>query len=194
MVDFITIILIIIFLIAIAVAYWLGQKSGAFKRDKFWEGEIPSYRKDAVMKSRAVLGGHFSEQLAPFLPDFKHLPNECRFVGKPVDLIVFKGMDDKDINEVIFVEVKSGKARLSPVEKKLKETIKKKKVKWEEYRIPQKLTSKEGVEDKITEVVESLGETTKKFLCIACGRRINHQGKCLPCNIKAKRKKKYRKN
>jgi len=35
------------------------------------------------MKSRAVLGGQFSEQLAPFLPDFKYLPTECRFVGKP---------------------------------------------------------------------------------------------------------------
>ncbi|GAH57636.1 unnamed protein product, partial [marine sediment metagenome] len=59
--------------------------------------------------------------------------------GKPIDLIVFKGMDEKDINEVVFVEVKSGKAKLSPVEKKLKDTIKNKKVRWEEYRIPEEL-------------------------------------------------------
>ena len=89
-----------------------------------------------------MLGGQFSEQLAPFLPDFKYLPTECRFMGKPVDLLVFKGMDEKKIEEVVFVEVKSGKAKTSPVEKSLKETIEKKKVRWEEYRIPDELTKK----------------------------------------------------
>ncbi len=147
--ELITIILSIVILLLIGlviVAYWLGHKAGVFKRDKYWEAEIPNYRKDAILKSRAVLGGHFSEQLAPFLPDFKYLPTECRFVGKPIDLIVFKGMDEKDINEVVFVEVKSGKAKLSPVEKKLKETIKNKKVRWEEYRVPEKLTKKREID------------------------------------------------
>jgi len=145
----ITIILAIIILLLIGlviIAYKLGHKAGAFRRDKYWEAELPNHRKDAILKSRAVLGGHFSEQLAPFLPDFKHLPTECRFVGKPIDLIVFKGMDEKDINEVVFVEVKSGKAKLSPVEKKLKETIKNKKVRWEEYRIPEDLTKKREID------------------------------------------------
>ncbi len=141
--DIITIILIIAFLIGLVIAYWVGHKAGAFKKDKWWEAELPSHRKDAIMKSRAVLGGQFSEQLAPYLPDFKHLPTECRFVGKPIDLVVFKGMDEKDINEVVFVEVKSGKSKLSPVEKKLKETIEKKRVRWEEYRIPEEITRKD---------------------------------------------------
>ncbi len=141
-----TIIFIIIFLIGLAIAYYVGARAGAFKRDKWWEGELPGYRKEAILKSRAVLGGQFSEQLAPFLPDFKYLPTECRFIGKPVDLIVFKGMDDKDVNEVVFVEVKSGKAKLSPQEKKLKETIEKKKVRWEEYRIPEELTKGKDLE------------------------------------------------
>jgi len=50
--------------------------------------------------------------------------------------------DDKSINEVVFVEVKSGNAKLSPQEKKLKETIEKKRVRWEEYRIPRDLIKK----------------------------------------------------
>ena len=108
-----TIILVILFLIGLFVAYWLGQKAGSFRRDKFWEAEIPLHRKDAILKSRAVLGGHFSEQLAPFLPNFKYLPTECRFMGKPIDLIVFKGMDNKEIEEIVFVEVKSGKSKIT---------------------------------------------------------------------------------
>jgi len=142
MVEIITIILLIIFLIGLIIAYLLGNKIGAKSRDRWWEKELPNHRKEAILKSRAVLGGQFSEQLAPFLPDFNYSPTECRFVGKPIDLIVFKGMDDKNINEILFVEVKSGNAKLSPQEKKLKETIEKKRVRWEEYRIPESLTKK----------------------------------------------------
>jgi len=122
------------------IAFWVGIRVGSFRKHKEWEAELPSYRKDAVMRSRAVLGGQFSEQLAPYLPDFPYSPTECRFIGKPIDLICFKGMDGKDINEVVFVEVKSGKSNLSSGEKKLKEAIDKKRVRWEEYRVPEDVT------------------------------------------------------
>jgi len=184
-----TIIFIIIFLIGLAIAYWLGNKSGCFKTNRYWECELPNHRRDAIMKSRAVLGGQFSEQLAPFLPDFKYLPTECRFVGKPIDLIVFKGMDDKDINEVVFVEVKSGNAKLSEHEKRLKEIIDKKKVRWEEYRIPEELhNNKKDIGDKINNFINDTREEIT-FKCEDCGRIIKHKGRCLPCNIKRKRER-----
>jgi len=141
------IITIIVFLIGLGVAYWIGYKTGAFRKDKYWEAELPGHRKDAIMKSRAVLGGQFSEQLAPYLPDFEYLPTECRFVGKPIDFLVFKGMDKKEIEEVVFVEVKSGKSKLSQSEKKLKEAIEKKKVSWREYRIPEGITKRREEEE-----------------------------------------------
>ncbi len=140
--DFTTIILVFAALVLIVLAYFVGHWIGSFRKHKEWESQLPDLRKEAIMKSRAVLGGQFSEQLAPFLPDFKYLPTECRFVGKPTDLIVFKGMDEKKIEEVVFVEVKSGNARLSPQEKNLKEAIEKKRVRFEEYRIPEELTKR----------------------------------------------------
>ena len=139
MIDTLTLIII---LIALIIAFFIGQKIGAYRKHKEWEDALPDYRKEAIMKSRSVLGGQFSEQLAPFLPNFKHLPTEARFIGKPIDFLVFKGMDEKKIDEVVFVEVKSGKAKTSPVEKSLKETIENKRVRWEEYRIPEELTKK----------------------------------------------------
>ncbi len=135
--DFLTIILI---LLAVALGYFVGSKISAIRRDKYWENEIPNHRKDAIMKSRATLGGLFSEQLAPYLPDFPYSPTEVRFLGKPIDFVVFKGMDGKKIDEVVFVEVKSGKANLNGSEKSLKNAIEKKKVRWEEYRIPEDVT------------------------------------------------------
>ena len=95
-----------------------------------------------------MIGGQFSEQLAPYLPNFNFNPTECKFLGKPIDFIVFKGMDEKNINEVIFVEVKSGKAKLNTHEKNLKNTIDKKKVRWVEYRIPEELTKKKVEENE----------------------------------------------
>ncbi len=142
MADLIIIIFLIVLLIGVAVAYYIGYKNGAFRRDRFWETEMPLHRKDAIEKSRAVLGGQFSEQISPFMPGFKYSPTECRFVGKPVDFIVFQGMDGKNINEVVFLEVKSGKSSLSSSEKKLKDTIEKKRVRWEEYRVPDEVTRK----------------------------------------------------
>ena len=141
-----TTIFLFILLIGIFVAYWMGHRIGAFRKNRYWEEQLPTHRREAIAKSRAVIGGHFSEQLAPFLPNFKYLPTECKFLGKPVDLIVFKGLDEKKIDEIVFVEVKSGNAKLSATEKSLKEAIEKKKVRFEEYRIPEELTKKRDLD------------------------------------------------
>ena len=137
--DFSIVLLAVLFLLGIIIAYFAGMKIATIKRDRHWESELPSHRKDAIMRSRSVLSGMFSEQLAPFLPNFNFKPTECKFLGNPVDFIVFKGLDNKKVDEIVFVEVKSGKAKLSNVEKSLKEAVKNKKVHWEEYRVPEEI-------------------------------------------------------
>jgi len=141
--EFSTIGIIAIFLISIFLSYFIGKKISKFQRDKYWEKQLPLHRKEAISKSRSIIGGQFSEQLAPFLPNFKFSPTECKFLGKPIDFIVFNGLDKKEINEITFVEVKSGNSKLTPTEKKLKNAIENKKVKWEEYQIPKDLTKNE---------------------------------------------------
>jgi|TARA_B100000315_G_C14417289_1_gene513811 predicted Holliday junction resolvase-like endonuclease len=128
--------IIISVILGVLIGYYLGLKIGILKRNVYWESQIPLHRKDAISKSRSVLSGLFSEQLAPYFPDFNFKPTECRFLGKPIDFIVFKGIDDKNVEEIVFVEVKSGKSKLNKTEKSLKEAVEKKKVRWEEYRIP----------------------------------------------------------
>ena len=142
MIEITTIIILVIALIATFVAFHIGQKIGSYRKHREWELDLPNQRKDAILKSRSVLSGQFSEQLAPYLPDFQYLPTECRFMGKPIDFIVFKGMDEKKIDEVIFVEVKSGNAKLTEHEKNLKETIDNKRVTWVEYRVPEEVTKR----------------------------------------------------
>lgn len=131
-----------ILILGILIGYFLGHKIGVVRRDRHWELQIPEHRKDAIAKSRAVLSGMFSEQLSPYLPGFPFKPNEVRFLGKPIDFIAFKGIDDRKVDEVVFVEVKSGKAKLNQTEKSLKDAIKKKKVRWEEYRVDEDITKR----------------------------------------------------
>lgn len=93
-------------------------------------------RKDAVKRSRAVIGGQVAEQLAPFLPGFPCNPGDCRFVGKPVDFVVFSGMTENNVvDEVVLVEVKTGTSALSERERQIKDCINKGRVRYEEYRI-----------------------------------------------------------
>ncbi len=56
------------------------------------EVEREKIRKSAITQSRSVLGGKFTEQIAPYLPDFKYDPTEARFIGTPFDLIIFPGL------------------------------------------------------------------------------------------------------
>ncbi|MEK6819466.1 MAG: Holliday junction resolvase-like protein [Nanoarchaeota archaeon] len=129
-----TFIYILLLITAIFITYLITTKL----RDYHWQKQIPLHRQEAISQSRSVLTGQFSEQIAPYLPNFPYSPTECRFIGKPIDFVVFKGADQKQIEEVIFVEVKSGNAKLSPQEKNLKNAIEKKKVKFIEYRVPNK--------------------------------------------------------
>lgn len=106
-----------------------------------WQAASEDMRKAALAKSRQVIGGSFSEQLAPFLPDFPFDPTEARFIGKPVDFLVFRGLSAGQIDEVVFVEVKSGTSRLNSNEQSLKNCIEHKKVSFAEYRVPAGVTS-----------------------------------------------------
>ena len=131
----------IIILLVLFAGFLIGFFIARTKTNHEWQDKLPVIRETAVKQSRAVLAGQFSEQLAPYLPDFPYSPSEARFVGKPIDFIVFKGLDSKNPEEVIFVEVKSGKSQISVVEKKLKNIIESKKISWKEYRVPEGLTN-----------------------------------------------------
>src|SRR3989344_831191 len=130
------ILIILAFIIISVISYLAGKKLGKIQAEKELEPRLVEEREDAIKRSRAVLSGQFSEQLAPYLPNFPYKPTEARFIGKPIDFIIFKGMDDRKIDEVVFVEVKSGSSTLSSQERTLRDTINEKNVRWEEYSIP----------------------------------------------------------
>ncbi len=97
-----------------------------------WEAEKDRAVKGAISQSRAVLGGKFTEQMVPYLPDFKYDPTEARFIGSPIDLIVFPGLARGDPQEIVIMEIKTGKTgQLTPQERKIRQLIEEGMVRWE---------------------------------------------------------------
>jgi predicted Holliday junction resolvase-like endonuclease len=115
----------------------IGLRQGRAREEALWlSGKLEAIVKTRLKQSRAVLGGLVSEQLAPLLPGFPYDPGDCRFIGKPVDFIVFKGMNRQDITDVIFLEVKSGAAKtLNNQEKNLRNAVQSGKVHWAQFDI-----------------------------------------------------------
>ncbi|MBR1911118.1 MAG: Holliday junction resolvase [Treponema sp.] len=98
---------------------------------------IKKEREGAVRRSRAVLGGQFGEQLAPYLPDFPCNPGDVQFIGKPVDFIAFPGSaEGKPIKDIVLIEVKSGNSTLSEREREVKAAVRSGRVHYVEYRLP----------------------------------------------------------
>lgn len=123
------------------IGYLIGKILTTHQLNQEWEDKIPQQRADAINRSRASLGGKFSENLSLYFPDFPFHPTEMRWLGSPVDYIVFKGMDNDQIEELIFLEIKSGKSVLTAREKQLKKLIEEKKVAWREYKVPEDITT-----------------------------------------------------
>ncbi|MFW2003569.1 Holliday junction resolvase-like protein [Acinetobacter ursingii] len=99
-------------------------------------------QKRSVNTSRAVLKGKMAEQLAPIMPEFRYLPSDAKFLGDPVDYVVFDGYTDfrdgegraEDI-EVILMDIKSGGARLTKGQLAIAQAIQEGRVRFETLRI-----------------------------------------------------------
>jgi predicted Holliday junction resolvase-like endonuclease len=104
--------------------------------------EIKRARQKSVASSRATIKGQIAEQFAPLLPQYPYLPSDSKFFGDPVDYIVFDGYTDlrdgtghPDDIDVIFIDIKSGGARLSKGQEAIKRAIEQGRVRFETVRI-----------------------------------------------------------
>ena len=80
--------------------------------------------------------------MAPYLPEFNYDPTEARFIGSPIDLIVFPGLARGDPEEIVIMEIKSGKTgQLTPQQRKIRQLIEDGMVRWE---LIQKPSAEEG--------------------------------------------------
>lgn len=102
-------------------------------------------RQSALNTSRSVLRGHITELFAPYLSEFpieNVVASDFRFFGNPVDFVLFHNMsnvrDNKSKEDIVvyFIDIKTGKSRLTPVQNRIKKAIENKQVEWITFNMP----------------------------------------------------------
>jgi predicted Holliday junction resolvase-like endonuclease len=117
--------------IGIAIGFFL-----AWGYVQFWKAQYTeSIRGDAVQRSRAITAGKVHEQLIPYLPVFPYNPKDVRFLGSPVDLVVFDGLAAGCVERIVFLEIKTGGAGLTQRERSVRDAVQNYEVEWAELRV-----------------------------------------------------------
>jgi len=80
-------------------------------------------RQDAIFRSQSVIMGKVTEHIAPYMSGFPYNPKDARFIGSPIDIIIFDGADEGQVREVIFLEVKTGNSGLSTRQWQIRDAI-----------------------------------------------------------------------
>ena len=100
-----------------------------------WKVEVEKeIRKDAIDKSQSVTMGKMTEHMVPYLPGFGFNPTDARFIGSPIDLVVFDGLSNGDVKKIVFVEIKTGVSTLSTRERDVRNAINAGKIEWMEVK------------------------------------------------------------
>ena len=107
-----------------------------------WNAESEKgLRADALARSRAVLKGKIAEQLAPMFEVFGYNPSDARFIGDPVDYVIFDGytrvrerLEDGPI-AVVLADVKTGQAGLTYEQRRIRQGIEKGLVRFKTIRM-----------------------------------------------------------
>ncbi len=131
---------ILIAVLFVAVVYlWFKNREWNITFDqkiKEWlEKEEQRIREDAIARSARTLSGKTLEKLVPFLERFPYDAHDIRWLGDPIDLVIFDGRSKDNPEQIVFCEVKSGESKLTKTQNEIKDLVERKKVKWEEFRI-----------------------------------------------------------
>lgn len=128
------IILLTFFFFVLSLYFYLKYKMTLVRIDTIIEEKLrkkeKEIREDAIKRSLSVISGKVIEKLIPLVKKFPFNPRDVRWIGDPVDLVIFDGYSKGKVNEIIFCEVKSGLSRLNPIQRSTKDAVIKKKVKW----------------------------------------------------------------
>lgn len=84
-------------------------------------------------KSMEVCLGLAVEKLVTCWPQFPHAAHDCRKLSEPIDYVVFDGLTERQtVEQIAFVDVKSGNAELSTPQRRIREAVNEKRVTYEE--------------------------------------------------------------
>jgi predicted Holliday junction resolvase-like endonuclease len=112
----------------------LALEEAQLKLNQWKEEQEKQIREDAIQRSKNVVAGKISEHFIPYLPEFGWSAKDARFIGAPIDFIVFDGLSEGQLRQIVFVEVKTNTSQLNQRERQIRDIINRGLVKFEELR------------------------------------------------------------
>lgn len=137
---------IIIGVIAVSIIlgtifYFFSRRYARVTFERWKQEELSKEIARALNAQRSIVKGQVSEKLFPLVTRRFGDVADFRFVGDPIDYVVFQGLSDKDsVNGKIhikFIEVKTGSSKLNLSERLVKDAVENKRVSWDEIRLNQ---------------------------------------------------------
>ncbi|MHA2043976.1 MAG: Holliday junction resolvase-like protein [Candidatus Thorarchaeota archaeon] len=132
--------ILVYFIMKIQLRHRIAMVEKEFQQT--WAEQESSVRKDAADRSRYVIKGKIAEHMIPMYREvFKHDPSDARFIGAPIDYLIFDGytaVKDGNSDEpitVVLADIKTGNAKLNRTERKIKEAVEQGRVRWETIRL-----------------------------------------------------------
>ncbi|MHC1572021.1 MAG: Holliday junction resolvase-like protein [Methanosarcinales archaeon] len=154
MIGWILFVLVVVILIFVIIYFRREIEHAEERINREWEAKFDQrinewrekeekrIREDAIRRSVSSRVGRYMDRLAPILTNFEHDPRDVRWLGDPVDLIIFEGYGKskdsgniEDFNKIVICDVKTGKAGFTKEEKRIIELVEKKEIEWEEFRV-----------------------------------------------------------
>lgn len=87
--------------------------------------------KRAQNTAHAVNLGKIVEKIVPSFSSFTYDPGDCRALFEPIDYLIFSGLRSSGmVDALLFVDVKSGNARLTEGQKSIKQVVESGKIKF----------------------------------------------------------------
>lgn len=134
-----TILFIALTLQTLIALYLLNIRIPKLKRE--FEEREKEIRKEAIKSSKDTINGQNMEKMIPLFKDFPYNIQDLRFLGSPIDYIVFDGLHDKTFGdksrkvEIVIAEVKTGESRQTIRQRAIKEAVKDCRIRFEEWRV-----------------------------------------------------------
>jgi predicted Holliday junction resolvase-like endonuclease len=120
---------------------WLDDFESRVRNFGELESEHNSKAKEinekAILRGRAKVPKMVNNSLSGAITKLKYNPYDIKPINHPIDYVVYDGMNDGEINNVVFLHEKN--SNLAELHKSIRDTVKKKEYDWKVARI-----SKEG--------------------------------------------------
>ena len=120
-------------------------------------------REDSVVRSRVANLAKAAERVAPLLPGFDYDPADVQWVGGTVDFIIWHGLSRDDAKvEVVMLDVKNGRADLNQRQRRIRNAVEEKRVRFDVFRPQLPEPELEAADDVLA--VEAANGLSAEFL------------------------------